>query len=625
MGATVPSKKKNLNNLQLNMSESVSKPSGAFKFRPTSKSIPINNSAMTGGATNIKIPPQSEINGEKEEISKGKTKLNLFSSKTPTTAKDSILALAQSEREKLFVGFPAISKPKQVTQEETDDILLDLPQTPDKENKPETVESPPPSKPTVFKHRPTASSIIKANLNVSFDDVLFAPDKKVTSTSSTLAKSETSFKTAATPSPSVFSKPSPTSTSCIDLLEASPTKPTIRPVSIALSQLKKPVYESQTSPVSSPPPRSQERSQNVSIRIAPGISDDVERALKDPSLNNCSAQRLKDEKLKFLESYYEIMSQVPLSHFSSIEGFQQSPLISLKKAIGSLNGRIKRAENSQKPKPPQSMMSPPQPILTPPVEDLSMFLDDDDDQVDIDEIYQNVCDSRMVDAGKSNSNRSYVDLTNFQTPSPSTSSFKPRINLNRKPQLLLPPIHNTELIQDFDDVDEDGFQKVDFTQLQDVLPSYSQTSSSSSGNTPETSKKAVAKPLKETFDPMIPEHSASLSFKSTDTIGVFHSNIDNDGISGRFDGFNYPFSAELRIAFKEIFGLREFRQNQLQAINAVLLGHDCFILMPTGGGKSLCYQLPACLGVGVTIVVSPLKSLILDQVNKLKSLDVSRR
>ncbi|CAG0900109.1 unnamed protein product, partial [Darwinula stevensoni] len=84
----------------------------------------------------------------------------------------------------------------------------------------------------------------------------------------------------------------------------------------------------------------------------------------------------------------------------------------------------------------------------------------------------------------------------------------------------------------------------------------------------------------------------------------------------------FPWSKEIKEALRGKFKLEKFRDLQLAAINASLSRHDVILIMPTGGGKSLVYQLPAVVSQGVTLVVSPLVSLMEDQIMALHKLQI---
>ncbi|MCH5222774.1 MAG: DNA helicase RecQ [Muribaculaceae bacterium] len=80
-----------------------------------------------------------------------------------------------------------------------------------------------------------------------------------------------------------------------------------------------------------------------------------------------------------------------------------------------------------------------------------------------------------------------------------------------------------------------------------------------------------------------------------------------------------PETATIHEALKKNFGFDTFKGNQLEIINSLLEGNDVFVLMPTGGGKSLCYQLPALMSEGTAIVISPLIALMKNQVDSMRN------
>lgn len=100
------------------------------------------------------------------------------------------------------------------------------------------------------------------------------------------------------------------------------------------------------------------------------------------------------------------------------------------------------------------------------------------------------------------------------------------------------------------------------------------------------------------------------------------TNEDSDVVTDRWDRDGFPWSDEATKILKEQFHLEKFRPLQRAAINAVMSKEDAVVILSTGGGKSLCYQLPALLANGLALVVSPLISLVEDQILQLRSLGI---
>ncbi|PIA40921.1 hypothetical protein AQUCO_02300004v1 [Aquilegia coerulea] len=123
----------------------------------------------------------------------------------------------------------------------------------------------------------------------------------------------------------------------------------------------------------------------------------------------------------------------------------------------------------------------------------------------------------------------------------------------------------------------------------------------------------------------------SMSLSTFDRFGVQQASVEREAFIPKFGEVNYiegsndkrwsscdfPWTKKLEALNKKVFGNHSFRPNQREVINATMSGYDAFVLMPTGGGKSLTYQLPALISSGITLVVSPLVSLIQDQIMHL--------